>query len=129
MQGQDVKDKVPGKHKGLTRIIKAGGYSLRGLRAAWHSEAAFRQECLLALLLIPAFLLVDLTGNERILLVGSTVVVIITELLNSAIESVVDRIGTDYHELSGKAKDIGSAAVLCALLLWGYVWIEILLVR
>lgn len=127
MSVQKAENRVPPKHSGLTRIMKAGGYSLKGMCSAWQSEAAFRQECLLALLLIPAFVLMDLSGFERFMLITATALVLITELLNSALESVVDRIGTEYHLLSGKAKDIGSAAVFVALLVWGYVWLEVLL--
>ena len=123
------KPQVPEKHTGVTRIIKAGGYSLQGLKSTWISEAAFRQECLLALLLIPALLYFDLSSLQRIMLIASTALVLITELLNSSVEAVVDRIGIEYHELSGKAKDIGSAAVLLSLALWAYIWIEVLLLQ
>lgn len=121
-----VENCVPPKHSGLTRIIKAGGYSCKGVASAWQSEAAFRQECLLALFLVPAFLLMDLSSMDRFMLIMATGFVLVTELLNSALESVVDRIGTEYHQLSGKAKDIGSAAVFIALLVWGYTWLEVL---
>jgi diacylglycerol kinase (ATP) len=126
MSTQKAEKSVPQKHSGLTRIIKAGGYSFKGMQSAWQSEAAFRQECLLALLLIPAFLLMDLSSMDRFMLMMATGFVLVTELLNSALESVVDRIGAEYHELSGKAKDIGSAAVFIALLTWGYAWLEVL---
>ena len=115
------------KNTGLTRIIKAGGYSLQGLRSAWAGEAAFRQECLLVLIVVPVIVLLDLTAIERCLLVLVTALVLIVELLNSAIESAVDRIGLEHHALSGQAKDMGSAAVLVALLLWCYVWFEVLI--
>ena len=116
------------KNTGFTRIIKAGGYSLQGLRAAWRGEAAFRQEALLLLLVIPTIIFLDLSTTERSLLVIVTILVLIVELLNSAVEAVVDRIGTEYNELSGRAKDMGSAAVLLSLLLWCYVWVEILII-
>lgn len=115
------------KNTGLTRILKAGGYSLQGLRATWQGEAAFRQECLLLLLVIPTIVFLDLSATERSLLVIVTILVLIVELLNSAIEAVVDRVGSEYHELSGRAKDMGSAAVLISLLLWCYVWLDILI--
>ena len=115
------------KNTGFTRIIKAGGYSLQGLRSAWAGEAAFRQECLLVLIVVPVIVLLDLTAIERCLLVLVTALVLIVELLNSAIESAVDRIGLEHHALSGQAKDMGSAAVLIALLLWCYVWFEVLI--
>lgn len=127
MSFQKSEKLVPQKHSGLTRIVKAGGYSFKGMYSAWQSEAAFRQECLLALLLVPAFLLMDLSSLDRFILIMATALVLITELINSALESVVDRIGVEYHELSGKAKDIGSAAVFIALLVWGYAWLEVLL--
>lgn len=126
MSTQRLEKCVPPKHSGLTRIMKAGGYSLQGMYSAWQSEAAFRQECLLALLLVPAFLFMDLSSLDRFMLILATAFVLVTELLNSALETVVDRIGVEYHELSGKAKDIGSAAVFIALLVWAYTWIEVL---
>jgi diacylglycerol kinase (ATP) len=115
------------KNTGFTRIIKAGGYSLQGLRATWQGEAAFRQECLLLLLVIPTIVFLDLSATERSLLVIVTILVLIVELLNSAIEAVVDRVGSEHNVLSGRAKDMGSAAVLLSLLLWFYVWVEILI--
>ncbi|WMN96472.1 diacylglycerol kinase [Vibrio parahaemolyticus] len=100
---------------GVKRIIKATGYSIQGLKAAFKHEAAVRQE--LALLSIAVILacVVDVGMIERILLIGVVVLVLIVELINSAIEAVVDRIGVERHELSGRAKDIGSAAVMVAL--------------
>jgi len=110
---------------GLTRIIKAGGYSMLGLKSAVRHEAAFRQELLLAVIFIPMALFIAEGPMERILLIGLTLLVLIVELLNSAIEAVVDRIGLEHHELSGRAKDMGSAAVLVSLVLWAYAWIDI----
>ncbi|MBF0189695.1 MAG: diacylglycerol kinase [Magnetococcales bacterium] len=107
---------------GLTRVINAAGYSMLGLRAAWHNEAAFRQELGLLVIGLPLGLWLGNTGVERALLTGSLLVVLIVELINSAVEAVVDRIGAELHPLSGRAKDIGSAAVLLALLLVGLVW-------
>ena len=115
------------KRTGIARIIKAGGYSLSGLRLAFKGEAAFRQECVLALIAVPVAFLLPVSMNSRVLLIASTILVLIVELLNSAVEAVVDRVGLEAHPLSGQAKDIGSAAVLLALLLWGYVWLEVLL--
>ncbi len=110
---------------GITRIIKAGGYSMKGLQAAFRHEAAFRQELLLALIFIPlAFFIAD-GPVERIVLIGLTALVLIVELLNSAVEAVVDRVGLEQHELSGRAKDMGSAAVLVSLFLWAYAWVDI----
>lgn len=113
------------KPVGLERLIKAGGYSLAGLKAAWRQEAAFRQECALALVLVPAGLWLGGSAVERAVLVGSLFVVLIAELLNSGIEAVVDRVGLERHPLAGRAKDLGSAAVLVALinvvLTWGLI--------
>lgn len=108
--------------QGLTRIINAFGYSRQGLRAAYRYEAAFRQEVWLALILIPLALWLNLSAMSTVLLIGSVFLVLIVELVNSAIEAIVDRIGPEYHELSGRAKDIGSAAVLVALVFMVLTW-------
>jgi len=107
---------------GLTRIIKAAGYSWKGVRAAWLNEAAFRQESVAVILAIAVACWLDVDAITRVLLIGSVVLVMIVEILNSAIEAVVDRIGTDFHELSGRAKDMGSAAVLMSILLALATW-------
>ena len=107
---------------GLRRIWNAFFYSMNGLSAAWRFESAFRQECLLAAMLLPVAMWLAATPLEFALLTGSLLIVIITELLNSAIEAVVDRIGSAPHSLSGQAKDMGSASVLLALLLVALVW-------
>ncbi|EGR0719428.1 diacylglycerol kinase [Vibrio alginolyticus] len=114
---------------GLKRIVKATGYSIQGLKAAFKHEAAIRQE--LALLSIAVILawLVDVGMVERILMIGVVVLVLIVELVNSAIEAVVDRIGIERHELSGRAKDIGSAAVMVALVFAAFTWLYILASR
>ena len=107
---------------GVTRIINATGYSIKGLKSAWINEAAFRQELMLILLLMPlAFWLGD-TLNQILLLIVISWLVVIVEILNSAIEAVVDRVGSEHHELSGRAKDLGSAAVFIALGLNALVW-------
>jgi diacylglycerol kinase (ATP) len=111
---------------GLKRIVLAAGYSAKGLRATFIHEAAFRQEVLLAAVLIPLACWLDVAMVERVLMIAAVFLVLIVELLNSAIEAVVDRIGPEQHELSGRAKDIGSAAVLLALLLTIYIWGEVL---
>ncbi|WP_028868946.1 diacylglycerol kinase [Psychromonas arctica] len=116
------------KNTGIKRIFLAFGYSLKGIKSAFKHEAAFRQEVLLALILIPIALLVDVSQVERILLISSVILVLIFEIINSAIEAVVDRIGSEFHELSGRAKDMGSSAVLIGLLLTAYIWIEILFI-
>lgn len=110
------------KKTGLRRIINAGGYSLLGLRTAWRSEAAFRQEVILVLILLPLALLLGANGVERALLISVCLVVLVAELLNSAIEAVVDRIGLEHHPLAGAAKDLGSAAVFIALVMVAMVW-------
>jgi len=97
-------------------------YSCAGLRSAWQHEVAFRQECLLALILLPASFWLGSNVTEYLLLIGAVLLVLLTELLNSAIEAVVDRVGTDYHALSGRAKDMGSAAVFIALVFAVVVW-------
>lgn len=113
--------------KGLKRIINACFFSMAGYKAVWEHEEAFRQEVLLFLLATP--LAIWLTDNniERVLLIGSLIGVLIVELLNSAIEAVVDRIGLERHELSGRAKDIGSAAVTTSLVLAAMTWVLILI--
>ena len=114
---------------GLLRIVRAFGYSLQGLGAAWRHEAAFRQETALAVVLIPLGLWLGNTALERLLLAGVLVLVLIVELLNSAIEALADAISTDHHPLLGRAKDIGSAAVLLTLLLTGATWATVLVPR
>lgn len=108
--------------KGLTRILKACGYSWAGLRAAWRYEAAFRQELLLIGALVPAALWLGQRPLEYLLLLGSGGLVLIVELLNSAVEAVTDRVGLESHELSARAKDLGSAAVMLSLVLMAAVW-------
>ncbi|MCE9787143.1 diacylglycerol kinase [Shewanella chilikensis] len=112
----------PANNHGLKRIFRATGFSIKGLYSAWKHEAAFRQEAVLALLMIPLALYLDLTKTEKLLLIATVFIVIITELLNSAIEAVVDRVGDEIHPLSGQAKDIASAAVFISLCLCGLTW-------
>lgn len=114
---------------GLTRIIRAFGYSLQGFRACYRHEAAFRQEALAAAVLLPLGLWLGGDGVERSLLVGSWLLVMVVELLNSAIEATVDRFGPEHHKLSGRAKDIGSASVFLAISLATAVWGLILIPR
>ncbi len=114
------------KNTGLTRLLKAFGYSMQGFAACFRSEAAFRQEAAASLLIVPLGLWLGQTGVERALLAGSWLLVPIVEMLNSAIEAVVDRIGPEHHTLSGQAKDIGSAAVFLAISLFLLVWVLIL---
>ncbi len=112
---------------GLIRLFNAFKYSLQGLRAAFKSEAAFREECFLLCLIVPFVLWVPVSFVEKLLLLLTALLVILVELLNSAIEAVVDRIGTDYHELSGRAKDIASAGVLLAMIIMIVTWGAILI--
>lgn len=114
------------KATGIRRLVNASHYSWQGLKAAFQHEAAFRQELLLFVLLAPVGLLLGETGIERAVLLASVLLLLVVELLNSAIEAVVDRFGGDQHELSGRAKDMGSAAVLITLVLVIVVWCLIL---
>lgn len=114
---------------GIRRLSNAFGYSMQGFHACFKHEEAFRQEAYASLLLIPLALYLGNTGIERALLFGSWMVVPLVELLNSAIENAIDRIGPEQHQLSGRAKDIGSAAVFVALLLCACVWLLVLLPR
>lgn len=108
---------------GLVRIVRAFGYSCEGLLSAYRHESAFRQEAWLALLMLPAAVWIGQEWIETVLLAGSVMLVLIVELLNSAIEATVDRISFETHDLAKRAKDIGSAAVLLALVLAGGVWV------
>jgi diacylglycerol kinase (ATP) len=117
------------KPSGVTRVLRAFGNSLKGFRGAFREEAAFRQELGLAVIAIPLGLWLGETGVERALLVAPVLLILIVELLNSAIEATVDRIGMERHQLSGLAKDIGSAAVMLSFFLLGTVWLLVLLDR
>jgi diacylglycerol kinase (ATP) len=111
---------------GFARIIKATGYSWQGMRAAYRHEAAFRQEVWLCCVMIPLGLYLGDNGIEKALLVSSVILLPLVEILNSALEAVVDRFGGEQHELSGRAKDMASAAVVLALILTATVWILVL---
>ena len=112
---------------GVKRIIKATLFSWQGLKAAFENEAAFRQECILTILLAPLGLWLGQDGLEKALLLAVLLLVLIVELLNSALEAVVDRFGGEMHELSGRSKDIASAAVFISLLNVILVWALVLL--
>lgn len=118
----------PGR-RGLARLIDANRYSMRGLRAAWTHEEGFRTECLLMLLLVPLAIWLARTPVEFLLLVGSCALVMLAEIINSAIEAVVDRVSLDQHPLSGQAKDLGSAAVFICMMLVLLVWGTLATVR
>ncbi|MCK5718002.1 MAG: diacylglycerol kinase [Thiomargarita sp.] len=111
---------------GITRIIKATGYSIAGLKAAWIHEAAFRQEVLLCIILIPLGFWLGDTGVERALLMSSLLLIVLMELLNSAIEALSDRLTQEQDPLIKRAKDIGSAAVFVAICYAGIVWTMVL---
>lgn len=117
------------KPHGLARLRKAFGNTWNGFAGCWREEQAFRQECLLALAAIPAALWLGANGVERAVLVGPVLLVLIVELLNSAIETAIDRIGTERHALSGLAKDLGSAAVFASFVLLASTWALVLLGR
>ena len=116
----------PVKNTGITRLIKAFGYSVAGILACFRQEEAFRQELAASLLIVPAALWFGDTGVERALLLGSWILVPILELFNSAMEAVVDRIGPEHHPLSGQAKDAASATVLLAIALAVVIWALVL---
>jgi diacylglycerol kinase (ATP) len=107
----------------VRRVLLATRYSWQGLRAGWRTQAALRYELCFSLLAVPLALWLGRSGVERALLIGSWLLVVVVELINSAIETVVDRIGSDLHELSGRAKDLGSAAVLCSIILAAAIWL------
>jgi len=117
----------PHKSKsGLLRIWNALFYSLAGFKAAYHHEHAFRQECLLAVILLPAALLMPTSGLGKALMVASVLLVLVVELVNSALEAAVDRISLEQHQLAKRAKDIGSAAVFMSLVNVAAVWALVL---
>ena len=113
--------------KGVKRIINAIFFSIAGFKATWQHEEAFRQEVLLLLVSAPLAIWLTDDSVERVLLIGSLVGVLLVELLNSAVEAAIDRIGFERHELSGRAKDIGSAAVMLSLALAALTWMLILI--
>jgi diacylglycerol kinase (ATP) len=120
---------VPAKKKGLARIWAATVYSAEGLRACFRSEEAFRIESILSVFLIPLAVILGETALETAMLLFSIVLVLLVELLNSAIEAVVDRVSLDYHELSKKAKDIASGAVFVSLMTFLLIWSVLLFDR
>jgi len=119
----------PKGSKGLRRLVDATRYSLEGIAAAFRHEEAFRLEVLAAAALVPAGLWLGGDGVERALLVGSVLLVLVVELLNSAVEAVVDRVSLEHHDLAKRAKDYGSAAVMFSLIAAGAVWLLVLAAR
>ena len=112
--------------RGLLRIANAFRYSADGLAAAWHHEDAFRQEMVLAVVLVPTALMLPVTLIERIVLISVVILVLIVEILNTAVEAAIDRQSFEINPLAKRAKDLGSAAVMLSLILAGGVWISIL---
>ncbi len=110
---------------GLTRIINAAGYSWLGFKAAYQHEAAFRQELFLLLVLIPVAIIYGPSYADKAILIASLLFILLVEILNSAVEAVVDRFGDELHPLSGRAKDMASAAVFLAFLIAGLVWLAV----
>ena len=110
---------------GITRIINAAGYSWLGFKAAFRYESAFRQELVLLLVLTPVALYYGPGYADKAILIASLVFILLVEILNSALEAVVDRHGDDIHELSGRAKDMGSAAVFLAFIITGLIWFSV----
>lgn len=125
-----VEEERPVKGKtGLARVVSACSNSCAGLVSAWRNEAAFRQEIVMAVLLVPIAFILTPVAVERALLIAPILLVMVVELLNSSIEAAIDRISLDRHPLSKHAKDVGSAAVLVALVLLATVWMVILVPR
>ncbi|MFC1740501.1 diacylglycerol kinase [Pseudomonadota bacterium] len=110
---------------GLKGLMAAAGYSMKGIRACWENEAAFRADVIVSAILFLASFFVAASVEQWLLLTSPLVLIIIVELLNSAIENVVDRIGHEFHDLSGRAKDMGSAAVFFCWVIIGMAWISI----
>lgn len=123
MPAQDALESPHKGRRGIRRLVNAFFYSLSGLMLAFRHESAFRQEIVLALVLIPAAMMLQVGAVERVLLIGSVLLVLIVELLNSSVEAAIDRIGFDTHRLSKRAKDLGSAAVLLALGVLTLTWL------
>jgi len=118
---------TPEKTTGVVRIIKATEYSMAGIKAAWKHEAAFRQELALLAILMPLGFFLGQNNIEQALLISSPLIVILTELINSALETVVDRIGLEYNPLAKRIKDMGSAAVLVSIAIVIIIWVLILI--
>ena len=126
MKKYQVEDNPHKGNKGITRAFRAAINSWNGLIYAFKEESAFRQELALSLILIPLAIYLPVTPIEKILLIASVILVLIIELLNSSVEATIDRISFEVHDLSKRAKDFGSAAVMLALLLCGLTWVIIL---
>ena len=127
LETRPMETNKPKNNRGLRRLINAARWSMKGFRSTFSHEEAFRQELMLLMFLAPLGYWLGQTGVERALLIGSLFLVLIVELLNTAVETVVDRIGPEQHKLSGRAKDQGSAAVFLAVLLVILTWALVLL--
>ena len=114
-----------GTNKGLKRLVNAFYYSLAGFKAAWKNEEAFRQEIIAGIVMVPAGFLLGTTGTQRAILILSYFIIPLVELLNTAVEATVDRVGMERHELSGRAKDLGSASVFLSICIAAIVWVLI----
>ncbi len=125
MQAPEALESPHKGKRGLRRLLNAFFYSLSGLALAYRHESAFRQEVVLAVILVPIAVALPVTAVERVLLVGAVLLTLIVELLNSSVEAAVDRIGFDTHRLAKRAKDIGSAAVFLSLLMLAGTWASI----
>lgn len=121
-------DEIPNKKTGISRIFAAFFYSLSGIRAAFLNEAAFRQEAVLFLLLLPLIFILPVAATMKCVLLVVHTIVLIAELFNSAIEAVVDMVSPDFHPLAKRAKDIGSGAVLLSLILAALLWLYIIII-
>ena len=111
------------------QIIRGTDCSLKGIRAGWCTQASLRYEICLLIIILPAAWWLGKDGAERALLMGSSLFVVVVELINSSIETVVNRIGAEYHELAGQAKDLGSAAVFCSIIMGVIIWVVVLVHR
>ena len=120
-----MNNQIPAAETGIKRVLKATVYSWQGIQYAWQNEAAFRQETVLFIIATVIAIFSPVTAVEKVLLIGSVGIVIVVEILNSAIEAVVDRFGGEFHPLSKAAKDMGSAAVFISLCLAGITWLLI----
>ena len=114
-----------GTNRGFKRLVNAFYYSLAGFKAAWKNEEAFRQEILAGIVMVPAGLFLGTTGTQRAILILSYFIIPLVELLNTAVEATVDRVGMEKHELSGRAKDLGSASVFLSICIAVIVWLLI----
>jgi diacylglycerol kinase (ATP) len=123
-----IHENLQKKRRGLNRVIHAFGYSIQGLRSAMH-ETAFRQEAYLSCILIPSSFILGNNWLEISMLNGTVVLVMIVELLNTGLESAIDRVGPQWHDLSKRCKDLGSAAVLLSIVLCACVWLSAALVK